>query len=197
MVLVTLVSIKFGSSIIIINNKLVRCDITVNSPCSCLFTRLKSYNLIRTNVKVKLKESEQNKVTEVKRLTKMYKESSIDLHTLTTRCRRLNSENDRLVALPTPVRSNNYVTVTRDTYDECARQLANAQVVAGNSALTVLHSLYQRRSRISSGIASKWKKKDAFITNVRIISMEATESLLVDFWQEFNSMIEDNVMFNI
>ena len=31
------------------NNKLVRCDITVNSPCSCLFTRLKSYNLIRTN----------------------------------------------------------------------------------------------------------------------------------------------------
>jgi hypothetical protein len=45
----TLVSIKFGSSIIIIYNKLVRCDITVNSPCSSLFTRLKSYNLIRTN----------------------------------------------------------------------------------------------------------------------------------------------------
>ena len=68
--------------------------------------------------------------------------------------------------------------------------------MAGNSALTVLHSLYQRRARISSGIASKWKKKDAFITNVRIISMEATESLLVDFWQEFNSMIEDNLMLN-
>jgi hypothetical protein len=125
-------------------------------------------------VKEKLKESEKSKETEVKKLNKLYKDSSNDLHILTTRCRRLNLANDRLVAVPTPVRSNNYVTVTRDTYDECARQLANAQVVAGNSALTVLHSLYQRRGRISSGIASKWKMKDAFTTNVRKISMEAT-----------------------
>jgi hypothetical protein len=151
--------------------------------------RIKNEELVV--VKEKLKESEQSKETEVKELTKLYKESSTDLHILTTRCCRLNIANNRLVALPTPVRSNNYVTVTRDTYDECARQLANAQVVAGNSALTVLHSLYQRRGRISSRIALDWKKPD-----VRKIYMEATESLLVDFWCEFNSMIDDNLMYN-
>jgi hypothetical protein len=145
--------------------------------------------------KEKLKESEQSKETEVKELTKLYKESSTDLHILTTRCRRLNSAKDRLVALPTPVRSNNYVTVTRATFEECAKQLANAQIVAGNSALTVLSSLYQRRGRISSGIASNWKKKDVFTSNVRKICMEATESLLVDFWCEFNSLIEDNLKY--
>jgi hypothetical protein len=148
-------------------------------------------------VKEKLEETEKSNEIEVKKLKKWYKASSKDLHILTSRCRRLNLANDKLVAAPTPVKSKNFVTVTRETYDECVRQLANAQVVAGNSALTVLQSLYQRRARISSGIASKWKKKDAFITNVKIISMEATESLLVDFWQEFNAMIEDNVMFNI
>jgi chromosome segregation ATPase len=41
---------------------------------------LRSKNEELSDVKVKLKESEQNKVTEVKRLTKMYKESSTDLH---------------------------------------------------------------------------------------------------------------------
>ena len=144
-----------------------------------------------SDVKLKLKESEQRKVTEVKRLTRMYKESSTDLHTLTTRCRRLNSENDKLVAIPKPVRSNKFVTVTRATYEACAEQLANAQLEAGNSVLTVLGSLYKRRGKISSRIASDWKKRD-----VKKICMEATESLLVDFWYDFNTMIQDNLKHN-
>ena len=96
---------------------------------------LRSKNEELSDVKEKLKESEQTKVTEVKRLTKMYKESSTDLHTLTTRCRRLNSENDKLVAIPKPVRSNKFVTVTSTTYEAYAEQLANAQPDAGNSVL--------------------------------------------------------------
>ena len=88
----------------------------------------------------------------------------------------MNSENDKLVAIPKPVRSNKFVTVTRATYEAYAEQLANAQSDAGNSVLTVLGSLYKRRGKISSKIASEWKKRD-----VKKICMLATESLLVDF----------------
>jgi DNA repair exonuclease SbcCD ATPase subunit len=70
-----------------------------------------------------LKESEQEKVTEIDRLTGLYKEvnmmhkrSSADIHLLSTRCHNLNNENQKLVAIPKAVRSNKFVTISKADY---------------------------------------------------------------------------------
>ena len=109
---------------------------------------------------------------------------------MTSRCKRLNLENDKLVSIPTPVKSRNFVTMTKETFDEGAKLLASAQDVAGNSAFTVFQALYQRRARTCSELAANLRKKDRFITNVYIISMQATESLLTEVWKEFTGMVD-------
>jgi hypothetical protein len=133
-------------------------------------------------------------VTEIDRLTGMYKEvnmmykqSSIDLHILSTRCHKLNNENQKLVAIPKPVRSNKFVTISKADYVAYAEQLANAQEDAGNSVLTVLGSLYRMRDRVCTKFASDWKKR----VEVKRMCMLAKESLLVDFCFDFNYMIQD------
>jgi archaellum component FlaC len=92
-----------------------------------------------------LKESEQEKVTKIDRLTGLYKEvnmmykrSSADLHLLSTRCHNLNNENQKLVAIPKAVKSNKFVTMSKADYVAYTVQLVNAQVDAGNSVMTVL-----------------------------------------------------------
>ena len=78
------------------------------------------------DVKERLEKTEKNNKIEMKDLKKTYEASSKDLHLLTSRCNRLNHENNKLVAIPTPVKSKNFVTMTKETFDEGARLLASA-----------------------------------------------------------------------
>ena len=141
-----------------------------------------------------LKESEQEKVTKIDRLTglhkevnMMYKRSSADLHILSTRCHNLNNENQKLVAIPKAVRSNNFVTISKADYVAYTVQLANAQEDAGNSVLTVLGSLYRMRERVCSKFAADWKRS----VEVKRMCLGVTESMLVELCCDFNYMIQD------
>ena len=148
-------------------------------------------------MKEKLEKTEKQNEIQLKDLKKDYEASSKDLHLMTSRCDRLRDENNRLVDLPPPVRSRIFVTMSKDTFDEGAKLLASAQDVAGNSAFAVFRALYERRARTCSELAANLRKKDRFITNVYIISMQATESLLTEVWKEFTGMVDQKVMVKI
>ena len=105
-------------------------------------------------VKEKLEKTEKQNEIQLKDLKKDYEASSKDLHLMTSRCDRLRDENNRLVPLPTPVRSRNFVTMSKENFDEGAKLLASAQSVAGSSAFAVFRALYERRAKTCSELAA-------------------------------------------
>ena len=79
-------------------------------------------------------------------------------------------------------------------FDEGAKLLASAQSVAGSSAFAVFRTCYERRGQTCSKLAANSQESD---TNVYMIGMQATHTLLYEVWEEFTGMLQKNMMVKL